>query len=312
MSRALIPSPPQRSSMRDSAKVVLEADPPKWLLAAIKYSGRKKRSSVDIQEDLSTKLSKNQSLWTLCSLLIEKPKKDLGEDSELSPCYQMIHIESFVIYVDMVSAKKEMAFGLTSDTLESLSEIYRTFHLADQTNGTSRESLNEKQLTEMQRCFDESSAEFVFRTNATALEEIEEDCSGMLPPNQSEVAKAAVLALFEKPKALLNNDRAQFIDNFRNWTTCVPSEPFSRLIDGSTASADSALSLDQENYAQLSLIPGCCIERWHQDTETRDETSYRVFSLDHLSFPSAHHNAIPETYSASSWYTNQGNDYNFV
>lgn len=191
MPKFLIPSPAQSSAMRGPTKVVLRPDPPEWLLAATKYTGRKKRSSFHVERHLSELLSQDQSLWTLCSLLIEIPKRDSGEDNVL--LYRMIHVASFVIHVDMVSAQQEMTFGLTGETLQLLSEIYRTVHLTNLANGALCESLDETQLSEMQRCFDKASAEFVFRTDLTALEEIEDDGSGMLPANLSELLKQQLL-----------------------------------------------------------------------------------------------------------------------
>jgi len=296
MPKFLIPSPAQSSAMRGPTKVVLRPDPPEWLLAATKYTGRKKRSSVHVERHLSDLLSQDQSLWTLCSLLIEIPKRDPREDNVL--LYRMIHVTSFVIHVDMVSTQQEMAFGLTSETLQSLSEIYRTVHLTNPANGPLCESLNETQLSEMQRCFDEASADFVFRTDSTALEEIEDDGSGMLPANLSEIAKAAVLALFKKPKVAPKSVRAQSIDKFRNRTTSVPSASFIYQMDGytATASVDRALSLDYEDDAQYSFVPACCIGQWHQKTGARNEP-YQFYSPSRFDFPSTNRDSVAEPYS---------------
>ncbi|KAJ5240366.1 uncharacterized protein N7469_001957 [Penicillium citrinum] len=296
MPKFMIPSPAQSSAMRGPTKVVLRPDPPEWLLAATKYPGRKKRSSFHVERHVSELLSQDQSLWTLCSLLIEIPKRDSGEDNVL--LYRMIHVKSFVIHVDMVSTQQEMTFGLTGETLQSLSEIYRTVHLTNPANGALCESLDETQLSEMQRCFDEASAKFVFRTDLTALEEIEDDGCGMLPANLSEIAKAAVLALLEKPKMAPKNVRAQFIDKFRNRTTSVPSASFICHTDDftATASIDRALSIDYEDHAQCSFVPACCSGQWHQKTGARNEP-YKFYSPSHLVFPSTNRSAVAEPYS---------------
>lgn len=296
MPKLLIPSPAQNSAMRGPTKVVLRPDPPEWLLVATKYTGRKKRSSFHIERHLSELLSQDQSLWTLCSLLIEIPKRDSGQDNLL--LYRMIHVKSFVIHVDMVSTQQEMTFGLTDETLQSLSAIYRTVHLTNPANGALCESLDETQLSEMQRCFDEASTEFVFRTDLTALEEIEDDGSGMLPANLSEIAKAAVLALFKKPKVAPKTVRAQFIDKFGNRTTSVPSASCIYQTDGyaATASVDRALSLDYEDDSQCSFVPACCIGQWHQKTGARNEPD-QFYSRSHFVLPSTNRNSVAEPYS---------------
>jgi len=109
--------------------------------------------------------------------------------------YQMVHMEAYVVHVDMVS-QNEVAFKLTPETIESLVEFHKEVFSVDAAAGTWEWSEKESQLKKLQEEFVQAANKFIYRTQVQALEGLEEDGAGELLCGRSEEAKASILALF--------------------------------------------------------------------------------------------------------------------
>lgn len=109
--------------------------------------------------------------------------------------YQLVYIEAYVVHVDMVS-QNEVAFKLTPETIESLVEYHKEVHSVDTAASTWNWSEKEAQLKKLQEDFVQAANRFVYRTNAMALEGMEEDGAGELLCGRSEEVKSAIMGLF--------------------------------------------------------------------------------------------------------------------
>jgi hypothetical protein len=109
--------------------------------------------------------------------------------------YQMIHIEAYIVHVDMVS-QNEVAFKLTPETIEALVKFHHGVYSVDAAASTWEWSEKRQQLKKLQEEFVQAANRFVYRTNVQALEGLEEDGAGELLEGRSDGAKAAIESLF--------------------------------------------------------------------------------------------------------------------
>jgi hypothetical protein len=108
----------------------------------------------------------------------------------------MIHIEAYVVHVDMVSQRKEVAFKLTEETINKLRRFYEEFQSLDAATYRLGWPQKQAQLDKLHDEFVEAVNKFVYRTDVKALEGLEEDGSGELLGGCSVDVKAAILNLF--------------------------------------------------------------------------------------------------------------------
>jgi hypothetical protein len=129
--------------------------------------------------------------------------------------YQMIHIQAYVVHVDMVS-ENEVAFKLTPETIKALVKCHKEIYSIDTVANTWDWAEKDNQLKKLQEEFVQAANKFVYRACAQALEGLEEDGSGELLG--SEDAKGAISALFVRllppPPRVVNN---------LCWTSSYPS-----------------------------------------------------------------------------------------
>jgi hypothetical protein len=109
--------------------------------------------------------------------------------------YELLQVQSYVVHVDMVMAK-EVAFKLTKDTIEELMEYHKTIYLVDQSESTWQWTEKQAQMDKLQEEFEQAVNKFVFRTDAIALEGLEEDGAGELLCGRSDDVKNLILGLF--------------------------------------------------------------------------------------------------------------------
>ena len=109
--------------------------------------------------------------------------------------YQLIPIEAYVVHVDMVS-QNEVAFKLTPETIESLVEYHKEVHSVDTSASTFHWTEKSVQLKKLQEEFVQAANKYVYRTNAMALEGLEEDGAGELLCGRAEEVKTAIMGLF--------------------------------------------------------------------------------------------------------------------
>jgi len=132
-------------------------------------------------------------------MLPKAPDSELRKDEnpliEALFNYQLVHVEAYVVHVDMVS-QNEVAFKLTPETIESLVEYHKDIYSVDTSASTWNWSEKEVQLKKLQEDFVQAANKFVYRTNAIALEGLEEDGAGELLSGGSEEVKTAIMGLF--------------------------------------------------------------------------------------------------------------------
>lgn len=109
--------------------------------------------------------------------------------------YQLLHVEAYVVHVDTVS-QNEVAFKLTPETIEALVDYHKEIFSVDTAASTWDWPEKEIQLRKLQEEFVQAANRFVFRTNAHALEGIEEEGAGELLSGRSDDAKSAIMGLF--------------------------------------------------------------------------------------------------------------------
>lgn len=140
------------------------------------------------------------AIWTLASLMLPKaPEKELKKDDnpllEAISNYQMLHVQAYVVHVDMVS-QHEVAFKLTLDTIEALVDYHRDIYCVDVAANTYAWPEKASQIKKLQEEFVQAANRFVFRTGARALEGLEEDGAGELLDGRSADVRAAIMNMF--------------------------------------------------------------------------------------------------------------------
>lgn len=203
MPTVLLPASAAAFAPRASCNVVLNSKVEPWLTATLKRINRIKRPLNSVPQHtrcLTETLSSPNAIWTLCSVMLPKaPETELRKDDnplvEALFNFQLVHIEAYVVHVDMVS-QNEVAFKLTTDTIESLVEYHKDIYSIDTAAKTWDWSEKEVQLKKLQEEFVQAANKFVYRTNALALEGLEEDGAGELLCGRSEEVKNAILGLF--------------------------------------------------------------------------------------------------------------------
>lgn len=127
------------------------------------------------------------------------PDSELRKDSnplvEALFNYQLIHIEAYVVHVDMVS-QHEVAFKLTPETIEALIEYHKDIYSVDVSATTWEWAEKDQQLKKLQDEFVQAVNRYVFRTGVRALEGLEEEGAGELLEGRGEDVKSAIMGLF--------------------------------------------------------------------------------------------------------------------
>ncbi|KAJ5130905.1 uncharacterized protein N7515_006944 [Penicillium bovifimosum] len=203
MPTVLLPSSAAAFAPRSSPNVVLKNKVEPWLTATLKRVNRVKRPLNNVTQHtrcLTETLSSSNAIWTLCSMMFTKAPESELEKSENSlwdafQNHQMIHIEAYVVHVDMIS-RNEVAFKLTPETIESLVDFHKEIYSVDAAANTYNWSGKHAELKKLQEEFVQAANKFVYRTSAEALEGLEEDGAGELLSGRSEEAKAAIGKLF--------------------------------------------------------------------------------------------------------------------
>ncbi|KAL8667234.1 MAG: hypothetical protein Q9202_000807 [Teloschistes flavicans] len=203
MPPVLLPASAAAFAPRAAPNVVLNTKVDPWLTATLKRINRVKRPLNSVPQHfrcLTETLSSPSAIWSLCSLMLPKaPESELQKDEnplvEALFNYQMITVEAYIVHVDMVS-QNEVAFKLTPETIESLVEYHKDIHSVNTAAATWNWSEKEVQIKKLQDDFVQAANRFVYRTNAMALEGLEEDGAGELLCGRSEEVRLAIMGLF--------------------------------------------------------------------------------------------------------------------
>ncbi|KAL6230745.1 hypothetical protein BDW75DRAFT_248408 [Aspergillus navahoensis] len=205
MPTILLPSSAAAFAPRSSPSVVLNSRIESWLTATLKrvYQAKQRPLNNMAQHTrcLTEILSSTSAIWNLCSVMFPKaPESELQKDEdplvEAIFNYQMIHIEAYVVLVDMVY-QNEVVFKLMPETIEALVEYHKEIYLADTAANTWDWAEKDNQLKKLQEEFVQAANKFVYHTSARALEGLEADGAGELLGGRSEDAKSTISALFK-------------------------------------------------------------------------------------------------------------------
>ncbi|KAJ3454323.1 hypothetical protein MRS44_018217 [Fusarium solani] len=117
-----------------SVSVVLGSKVEPWLTQTLKHINRVKQrrfNSVPQHERYLTEtLSSPNAIWTLTSIMLPKtPEADFKREAnnpfvEAIMNYEIIHIEGYVVCIDMVLRNK-VIYKLTKDTIDALIEHHK-------------------------------------------------------------------------------------------------------------------------------------------------------------------------------------------
>lgn len=194
MPTVLLPSSAAPFAPRCSPPVVLSSTIEPWLTATLRRVCKAKGPLKNITQHtkcLQRILSRPSAIWTLCSMLFPMAPQALDVGLQ----YQTIHIEAYVVYVDMAYANA-VAFKLTPETINTLVKLHRDVYSVCAWLNTWQWSEKENQMRQLQEQFNQDVNRFIFYTDALALEGIDEDGAGELLGGRSDVAKAKVKSLF--------------------------------------------------------------------------------------------------------------------
>ncbi|ORY69714.1 uncharacterized protein BCR38DRAFT_480884 [Pseudomassariella vexata] len=238
-----------------SVNVVLGSKIEPWLTQTLKRVNKVKRPLNSVPQHhrcLTEILSSPNAIWTLTSMMLPKlPDSELRTDSnplvEAMFNYQLIHVEAYIVHVDMV-LRNEVAYKLTPDTIEALIQYHKDIHCVNAKAGTYEWSEKEQQAKKLHEDFIQAINRFVYRTHVSALEGLEEEGAGELLCGKSEEVKNNITGLM-KP---LLPPPPRIVDVVRQ-PPLLPSSPVGSIWSQSTPSP--ALPAPVEAWRVLPSSP---------------------------------------------------------
>ncbi|KAF2844735.1 hypothetical protein T440DRAFT_547159 [Plenodomus tracheiphilus IPT5] len=200
---SLLPTSAAAFTPRSKVKVVLASQVEPWLTQTLERVRPVERPLNNVQQQtsfLTETLSGPNAMWSLCSIMVPKAtdselRKDSNPPVEALFNYQLIHIEAYVVYVDMVS-QHEVTFKFTPKTIETLIKYHKDIYSVDVSASTWEWAEKEQQLKKLQDRFVQAVNRYVFRTGVKAMEGLEEDGAGELLEGRGEEVKSAIMGLF--------------------------------------------------------------------------------------------------------------------
>ncbi|KAI5816798.1 hypothetical protein BZA77DRAFT_280284 [Pyronema omphalodes] len=203
MPALLLPDTAAPFAPRSSPTVVLPTKVDPWLTSTLKRVNRIKRSLNSVPQHLkclTDTLSLPSAIWHLCTIMTPKaPSSQLANHAnpltESLTTYAPLHITAYVVHVDLVLSH-EVAFKLSKDTIEDLVEYHKDIYLHDQRDQTWPWTEKEAAVKKLHENFVQQVNKFIYRTNANALEGLEDDGAGELLDGRAEEVKQQVLGLF--------------------------------------------------------------------------------------------------------------------
>jgi hypothetical protein len=200
----LLPASAQAFAPRSAPTIVLASKVEQWLTLTLKRINKIKRPLNSVPQHyrcMNETLSGPNAIWSLCSIMLpKKPDSELVKDSnplvEAMFNYQLLHIEAYIVHVDMVS-QHEVVFKLTKDTIEALVEYHKDIYSVDVSANTWTWPEKEGQLKKLQEEFVQAVNRYVFRTGVRALEGMEEEGAGELLDGRSDDVKHGIMGLFQ-------------------------------------------------------------------------------------------------------------------
>ncbi|GAM84785.1 hypothetical protein ANO11243_027860 [Dothideomycetidae sp. 11243] len=200
----LLPKSAAAFAPRSAPNIVLGTKVPDWLTHTLKRVSKARRPLHNVSQHhnrLKELLGGDAALWNLCSLLLPSaPQAELskkgGALANAMSNYNMVHMQAYVVHVDMVSEKNKVAFKLTKDSISTLVDYHRDIYSVDAAASLYDWPEKDSQVKKMQEDFVQAVNRFVFRTKVTALEGLEEGGAGELLNGKSAKVKSAIMNLF--------------------------------------------------------------------------------------------------------------------
>lgn len=240
-----------------SVNVVLASKVEPWLTQTLKRVNRVKRplnSVAQHQRCLTETLSNSNAIWTLTSIMLPKaPESELRIDSnplvEALFNYQLLHIEAYIVHVDMV-LRNEVAYKLTPDSIEALVEYHKEVHIVDTKAGTYDWSEKDQQAKKLHEDFIQAINRFVYRTHVSALEGLEEEGAGELLGGKSEEVKNNIMGLMKQ----LLPPPPRIVDVVRQ-QPLLPSSPAAASIWSQSTPSPAAMPTLVDSWRVLPSSP---------------------------------------------------------
>lgn len=175
-----------------------------WLTQTLKRINRVKRPLNSVpqhQRCLTETLSSPNAIWTLTSVMLPTaPEAELKQDAnglvEAIFNFRLVHIEAYIVHVDMV-LRNEVAYKLTPDTIQALIEYHKDVHCVNAKAISYAWPDRDRQCKILHDTFIHAINKFVFRTDAHALEGLEDDGAGELLCGKSDEVKASITGLMK-------------------------------------------------------------------------------------------------------------------
>lgn len=280
-----------------SVNVVLGSKVEPWLTQTLKRINRIKRPLNSVpqhQRCLTETLSSPKAIWTLCSMMLPKaPESELRKDSnplvEALFNYQLIHVEAYIVHVDMV-LRNEVAFKLTAESIEMLVEYHKDIHCVDAKANTYDWSEKEQQCKKLHEDFVQAINKYVFRAPVSALEGLEEDGAGELLCGRGEEVKNQIKALM-KP---LLPPPPKVVDVVRQ-APLLPSSPAGAFWSQTTPTSLPAV----EAWKVLPSSPGVA----STSAESHSNSLWATMGIGEVQLPSPTPSFSPPYTSAGLFYS---------
>jgi len=203
MRTLLLPASAAAFAPRSAPTIVLGTKVEPWLTQTLKRINRVKKPLNSVPQHLrclTETLGSASAIWTICALMLpKKPEAELLRDEnpfkEALANFQLLHIEAYVVHVDMV-LQHEVAFKLTIDSIKMLIDYHKNIYLVDVAADTWHWNEKESQVKKLHEEFIQAVNRFVYRSHVTALEGLEEDGAGELLSGRSNEVKNQIMGLF--------------------------------------------------------------------------------------------------------------------
>jgi hypothetical protein len=313
---SLLPASAQAFAPRSNPTIVLNNKVEQWLTQSLKRINKVKRPLNSVPQHyrcLTETLSGENAIWHLCSIMLpKKPDSELVKDSnplvEAMFNYQMLHVEGYVVHVDMVS-QHEVVFKLTPETIDALVEYHKDIYSVDVKANTWSWPEKESQLKKLQDEFVQAVNRYVFRTGVRALEGLEEEGAGELLDGRSDDVKYGIMGLFQPllppPPRIVDVVRPAPI--LPSTTTAGYWHPqVSHMVSGSIMAPVSGLSAPVEPWRVLPSTPSptisACTEPPHTYWPTNSSTATAIDPSLQLPSPAPSYSQPVSSYSQQNAY----------
>ena len=181
----------------------------RWLADILRRTSTTQHISGSLYKTvLEEQLGLESAIWPLCSLILPTA---VGSAQP----YSMLHIEGYVVHVDLVSSM-QVAFKLTDTSTSALINYHCNIYSVDVAARLPDWPDKEQDIGRLQDAFVHAAYGFVFRTDAHALETLDEDGRGELLQGRADQVKKAIFRLFVPLRPPPPPPLQQFVDVYGN------------------------------------------------------------------------------------------------